>query len=137
MDNIQYISVLIFNDTGELALQLRAAHDTRDPLHWDFSVGGHLEPGEDPLLAAKREQREELGIESPLTYVGIRVYNDRPHHIYVSRYSGAFQVDSEEVADLQFFSFEKIQQMIDAGTKITPPFVSFWESGLMHQASYL
>jgi ADP-ribose pyrophosphatase len=28
-------------------------------------VGGHLEPGEEPLAAAKRELREEMGCEAP------------------------------------------------------------------------
>ncbi|NKS15982.1 NUDIX domain-containing protein [Rhodococcus hoagii] len=33
-------------------------------------TGGHVEPGEHPLVAAKRETREELGIEADFTVAG-------------------------------------------------------------------
>lgn len=55
------VHVLVFNSKGELLLQKRSL--TRDvaPGKWDTSVGGHINPGEDPLEAARREMKEELG----------------------------------------------------------------------------
>lgn len=52
-------------DTGRVLLEQRAL-DTEDPAggSWEFP-GGHVEPGEDPLEAAKREWLEETGAELP------------------------------------------------------------------------
>lgn len=50
--------VLLFNDNGELLLQLRAAQDSSYPSHWDFSAGGGIDPEEDNTLSAERELRE-------------------------------------------------------------------------------
>lgn len=33
-------------------------------------AGGHVEPGEDPLTAARREAREEMGVDADFTIVG-------------------------------------------------------------------
>jgi len=56
--------VLVFNNKGELALQLRAAKDDSFPSHWDFSAGGGINAGEDNKLSAQREVKEELGIDA-------------------------------------------------------------------------
>lgn len=52
-------------DTGRVLLEQRAL-DPEDPNGgtWEFP-GGHVEPGEDPLEAAKREWLEETGAELP------------------------------------------------------------------------
>ena len=39
-------AVLVFNDKGELALQLRSSNDDSFPSHWDFSAGGGIDSGE-------------------------------------------------------------------------------------------
>lgn len=56
-------SVLLRNADGKLFLQFRdGAPGVHNPLQWDFFGGGY-EPGEDLLLGARRELREELGID--------------------------------------------------------------------------
>lgn len=54
----RYAGALIYNGERVL-LGKRAAHRARYPGVWDI-FGGHIEPGETPLDALKRELREEL-----------------------------------------------------------------------------
>jgi isopentenyldiphosphate isomerase len=56
--------VWVYNERGEVLLQLRAAHLNAFPEKWDVTVSGHLSAGEKPLDAALRELREEVGIHA-------------------------------------------------------------------------
>jgi 8-oxo-dGTP diphosphatase len=63
-DTMQKIAAIILeNDKGEFLLALR---DNKSwipfPNHWDL-IGGHVEEGETPEEAVKREYKEELGLE--------------------------------------------------------------------------
>lgn len=126
---------LIYNEQGDLALQLRAAHDDTYPSHWDFSAGGGIDEGEDPHTAAVRELQEELGITCELEYIGKEVYEDDECvdqlYMYKTTYSGQFKLNANEVADLVFFSHSKIQEMIDANEKFHPEFRTLWKQGLI------
>ena len=57
------IHLHIFNSKGELYLQKRSATKDIQPNKWDSSVGGHIDLGETPEIAAKREAREEIGLQ--------------------------------------------------------------------------
>ncbi len=128
MDMTHFIVIMIFNGAGEIALQQRAAADTRNPLHWDFSVGGHMEPDEDQYMAAARELREELGIEAQLLSHGVEYYNMRGvFHLFSCLHSGPFHIDPVEVCEMRFFSHGAIQDMMDRNDRITPPFRDFWK----------
>ncbi len=126
---------LIYNEHGDLALQLRAAHDDSYPSHWDFSAGGGIDEGEDPHTAAVRELQEELGIACELEYVGKEVCTDDEYadhlYMYKATYSGLFKLNSNEVADLVFFPPQKIQEMIDANEKFHPELRTLWKQGLI------
>lgn len=58
---LRLASVLLVNQDGELLLQLREATARMDPGRWGLP-GGHVEPGEDPAVAARRELQEETGL---------------------------------------------------------------------------
>ena len=52
----------VFNTAGELYLQKRPEWKDIQPGKWDTAVGGHIDYGETPEEALRREVREELGI---------------------------------------------------------------------------
>lgn len=134
--------IFIVNDQNKLALQLRAAHDDSFPSHWDFSVGGSIDKGEEPLTAAKREAKEELGIdinpefitEDNLNYKAWDPSITREEHVFIFKttYNGEFYPNSEEVEKVEFFSFEKIKEMINDGEKFHPGFLLVWNKGLLN-----
>ncbi len=57
------VRVFVFNSKGQLFLQKRSLKMTNFPGLWCESVGGHVDEGEDNLTAAKRETKEEIGLE--------------------------------------------------------------------------
>ena len=57
------VYVLVFNGRGELFVHLRVAGKDVYPSHWDVAVGGVLAAGEGFDEGARREAREELGVD--------------------------------------------------------------------------
>jgi 8-oxo-dGTP diphosphatase len=55
------VSTLIVNNKGEVLILQRSKSEDVLPEYWDFP-GGTLEEGEDPVLGAIRETKEETGI---------------------------------------------------------------------------
>lgn len=56
------VHILIFNDKGELLIQQRADTKKMGGL-WDITCGGACQAGEDSFEGARRELKEELGID--------------------------------------------------------------------------
>lgn len=57
------IHILIINEEKtKVLLQKRCEQKKLYPNTWDISVGGHISASEEPLISAKRELKEELGL---------------------------------------------------------------------------
>jgi len=90
------VHVWVYDWSGEILFQKRAAGKDSHPGFWDVSAAGHVSPGESTVMTAVRELEEELGIEageSDLARAGVRRFT------LVSR-GGAF-IDNE-ITDLYF-----------------------------------
>lgn len=141
---IQYKNVVvvsIVNDMGQIALQLRAAHDDSFPSHWDFAIGGGIDENEDPKDAAIREAKEELGIAVDVEHAG-DVHFQYPAwnpemtrevdlHMFKTVHNGPFTPDPNEVEKVEFFTKEQVQTMIDSGEKFHPELIYAWNHQLL------
>jgi 16S rRNA (adenine1518-N6/adenine1519-N6)-dimethyltransferase len=121
--------ILVFNKAGELLLQKRSAWKDREPLKWDSSAAGHLEPGEGYEGAALRETEEELGIRTPLQRIGkiAACLNTGEEfvEVYTARHEGPFTLPPAEIEDAMFFPLPVIKEWLNARPQDFAP--GFWE----------
>lgn len=96
-----YVAVL--DGEGRLVVHQRASWKDVWPSRWDLAFGGVVAPGEDWEAAARRELREEAGIDAPVTEIGAGTYDDAEvsvlGRIYLARHAGPVHfADGEVVA---------------------------------------
>jgi 16S rRNA (adenine1518-N6/adenine1519-N6)-dimethyltransferase len=82
------VHILIFNQAGELYLQQRSRWKDRHPLKWDSSAAGHVTAGETYDETARRELREELGVDVPLAKIFTLNASARTDHEFIWGYRG-------------------------------------------------
>jgi isopentenyldiphosphate isomerase len=134
------VHLYLFDRSGRLYLQKRAAGKDRFPGRWDTSVGGHVAPRESPGQAIRREAREELGIELGGTgedggpgRLEPHIYSDEVETEYVTPYrlvySGSPRPNAEEVEDGAFFELEEIRRRLrEQPEEFTPHFRMAFEN---------
>ncbi len=109
--NAPCAGVVIHDDADRILLARRA----REPFRgmWE-TPGGFVELGEHPEDAARREVREELGLDLTLTgLVGLYVVrSQRSGHLLVTAYSGTVagevEPDPAEVSDWAWFTTDEL-----------------------------
>lgn len=111
------VHVLVFNRKGEILLQKRSMNKDIGPGLWDVSVGGHLVPGETVADAARREMREELGIEfANIRFLYEHIFRNDEESEFVSTfecvYDGAVFPNIDEIDEAAFFSLDRINGLI-------------------------
>lgn len=119
------IHVLIFDKNNNMALQLRSKTCSFCPGHWSTAVGGHVRSSESYETAALREFKEELGAAAELNFFSKDFYKvkntpDKFLTTFKCIFEGPFYVNKKEVEKIEFFSIEKIKQMINKGEKFHP-----------------
>lgn len=114
------VHVLVFNNRGELLLQKRSQNKDVAPGKWDTSVGGHVNPGEDILDAAKREMEEELGISGcRLNFLYEYLFSNHIESELVSTFSciydGEIYFNKDEIDEVKFRDLKSIEENLGAG----------------------
>lgn len=116
-------SVFLFNDKGEMLLQKRAADKYHSPNQWTNAVCSHPRMGETYMEAAQRRLKEELGIETPITYrfnflykadVGQNLWEHELDHVFTGNFEGAFKLNEEEVSEVRYISIDELDKEMSA-----------------------
>lgn len=132
--------VWIYNDHGELLLQKRASNKALWPDVWDISAAGHIGAGETEIIGALREIKEELGLTvepEDLLLIKIQkgtiIYKDinncEFYYIFLLKFNGSIKdlkMQSEEVQDIKFISFEDLNKDLVKNPEIYFPHGTYW-----------
>lgn len=134
-DNLLHraVHIMISNENGEILLQKRSPWKDRHPRLWDSSAAGHVSAGEEYDSAARRELKEELGIDIPLEQVAKLPASDRTDQeficVYRGQYDGDFKPEPSEIETVQFFPPELIDGWIAARPRdFAPAFLECWKA---------
>ena len=117
------VHIFVFN--GErMLLQLRSNEARFCPLHWCTAAAGHVKSGESYEEAAARELQEETFIQAKPVFLFKDVYEYDPAArkmlaSFRAEYDGQL-TPGDKVEKLEFFSLEKIGEMIKGGEKFHP-----------------
>ena len=93
---------------------------------YDASAGGHVDLGEDPVTAALREAREEIGLHlqpADLEFLCAYRAGDKIVNFYLADWTGrpdAFTLDPEEVESVEWVPLKALDTF--CATKIKPGF---------------
>jgi 16S rRNA (adenine1518-N6/adenine1519-N6)-dimethyltransferase len=87
------VHILIFNQAGDVYLQQRSRWKDRHPLKWDSSAAGHMTVGENYDETARRELKEELGVDVPLERIFGLTASSRTDHEFIWGYRGVVSGD--------------------------------------------
>ena len=109
--------VIVRDPWGRIYVHRRTHTKDVYPSRWDFSAGGVLLAGEDPLVGARRELAEELGVTSEPVPLGEADYADAHTSyrafLYVTTWDGPITPQPEEVAYGAWLSVERLLERID------------------------
>ena len=118
----------VFNSKGEIYLQRRPDWKDIQPGKWDTAVGGHVDYGETPEEALKREVREELGItDFKAERIDKYVFESKRERelVYVNRttYDREIRPSTEELDGGRFWTMQEIREAMGKDV-LTPNFES-------------
>jgi isopentenyldiphosphate isomerase len=113
--------VLVFNANGEVFLQLRSQSKDNHPGVWDSSCSGHVDAGEDYLIAAVRELHEEIGLQ-----VGAGALREVDYllacedtgqefiRVYRTEHEGPFVLEPSEIDDGRWWNPDELTAAVAA-----------------------
>lgn len=114
--------VMLHHPDGKILLQKRTSNVVF-PNCWDNSASGHVDEGEDYLVAAKREMLEEIGVkdidlEEVDYYKREEDFGDHVLRRFNKLYKGTIDftptdLGLDEVSEVRWFSLKEIKDLIE------------------------
>lgn len=131
-------SIFVFDSSGRLLLQQRAAGKYHFALRWSNTCCGHPRPGEDTLDAARRRLTEEFGFRCELRETGTLMYRAMDlgsglteHeflHVFVGRFDDEPRPDPSEIAAFRWIDRTSLDAELAARPEaFTPWFALAYE----------
>ncbi|HIE14096.1 TPA: NUDIX domain-containing protein [Candidatus Bathyarchaeota archaeon] len=116
------VYIFVINSKNEIFLQKRSNKKDLYPGYCTGSATGHVEYGETYESAAKRELKEELGIENvPIEIIAkFKCFSEIEREIsalFICKYEGPLKLDKKEIEEGGFFSIEEIKKALQIGEK--------------------
>jgi 16S rRNA (adenine1518-N6/adenine1519-N6)-dimethyltransferase len=127
------VHILIFNQAGDIYLQQRSRWKDRHPLKWDSSAAGHVAAGESYDDTARRELKEELGVNVSLQKIAKLPASQKTDQEFVWLYrgfaSGDVVPDKSEIEKGAFMSPAVIDGWTSARPEdFAPGFLECWKT---------
>jgi 16S rRNA (adenine1518-N6/adenine1519-N6)-dimethyltransferase len=125
------VHIFLFNSAGDIYVQRRSAIKDRFPRRLDSSAAGHVDPGESYEQSARRELKEELGIEADLEEV-LRLraseISDNEHVVLYRALSDLDpSLDPEEIQWGGFMARDTLTElMAERPDEFVPVFIHLW-----------
>lgn len=108
------VYILVFNRQGKLFIHQRTATKDVYPAYWDVAVGGVLAAGETFDEGARREGREELGVDLAVTALFPFRFADAATvvhgMVYRAVHDGPFVLQTEEVQRGEFVTWATVRE---------------------------
>lgn len=119
------VQILVFAGDGRVLIQRRSLAKDLYPGHYCASASGHVGSGEDYATTAERELSEELGISTPLTFLGKALIRSEPETemaaLYATRSDGPYHFHPTETAGGALFAVSEVTDGIASGAlPVTP-----------------
>ena len=131
-------SAFLFNESGELLLQQRAASKRLWPGYWSNSCCSHPRRDESMEVATLRRLDDELNTSAELQFVykfryqarfGDRGAEHELCHVYLGRIAGTVQPNDEEIAAVQFLRPDELTAQLEENPEAyTPWFRLEWNA---------
>lgn len=131
-------SIFLFNDDGEVLLQQRSDSKRLWAGYWSNSCCSHPRRGESLEIATQRRLLDELNAVARLEFVYKFQYHARfgdlgaEHelcHVFLGRLRDAVRPNSEEIADVRYFSASDLTAELELnGERYTPWLRSEWRT---------
>jgi isopentenyldiphosphate isomerase len=103
--------VLVFDHRGRLFIHLRTPTKDVYPSHWDVTIGGVVAAGEVFADGARREVREEIGVDAAVERLFPFRYEDAATVVHAEVYrllhDGPFQLQAAEIVRGEFVTLEE------------------------------
>ena len=119
--------LIVNNNYNKTLLQRRCELKDLYPNMWDIAVGGHISAGEDDVTSAKRELKEELGLDVSkynLEFVGKTTEKLNNNGVISNEWVSIFVIHADidinsivlqedEVSEIKWCSKEELNKLIE------------------------
>lgn len=118
--------IMVEDDRGRVLLQKRSQAMQAWPGYWDNSAAGHVDDGESYEQAAKRELKEEIGLDgceleeifyyrTTSTYKKLKLNRFNKLFLVIVPGNTKFEVQESEVEEVKWFTGDQLKILVEQG----------------------